>query len=281
MNLISDQELRDAATCIAAREAAKESPGTGFKYTPRTAAQIEARRNQTRDGVPAVAKPVTVAPKAQPVTAQKISGRTVCLCGHRRANHCLGRSRLHTPVTGSYWCQFEHCEGQRMIAGVMVACDCPAFRVSENATPKPKQPKADDYTPCANPACGHWRLHHCKIRRPSKAKVPKRRATAYTDNGMAVGPKWEGFEVNGEPLRCKHVPAPDPTLPYRCTSTSCAEGDETTGIFCSCEKFQNPFARPRATPAKPERHGQRKLRLLRPAGDRRNPQPQFNLEEKK
>jgi hypothetical protein len=234
--IISDEELRAAARRIAAREAA---PAKGFQYSPRSREQWQARANQTREVFkPAPATPIQPATNAAPALKPKINNQTLCGCGHRRDAHCLGDPRLHTPEGSGagVYCTTEHCEASRWNGEEMKVCACVAFQVFAGAPVKQKHPKADAFTPCAS--CGHWRGHHCKVRRPSKAKKPKAR-------------DWEGFEVDGQgPFRCKHVPVTDPAAPFRCDSTSCAEGDEVTGNFCPCKKFVNPLAKPRESKRK-------------------------------
>jgi hypothetical protein len=248
-----EKYLREEAT-KAANKAAAAPAAPRFKYLPRTLEQWERRMKQhserpkSRSRIAeewaaraaqarAVFEPVaaiTDESKDESATLKpKISGGSICLCKHRRDGHCLS-PRLHSPEGSGvgYYCIYEHCEGQRRVNGVMVACDCPAFRVSEGAAPKQKYPKADDFTPCGNPACAHWRCHHCKARRPSKAKRPK-------------AADWTGFEdERGQPFQCKHTPQ-DATQNYHCTSTSCAEEG------CPCDRYVNPLARPRAKAAKP------------------------------
>lgn len=264
MSLIPVEQLRAAHERYEQAQAAKPA----FKYRPRSKAMWDARCDQTGSGSAKAKKPpskvatewaqraaqakrtVESAPLAQPAQPEppavteefrpkpKVSGKTKCLCSHSRSVHCTGDPRLHTPEGSGagFWCTTEHCEGQTWNGIETQPCDCRAFRVSETDTPKLKRPKAGDYTPCANPACKHFRCHHCRVRRPSKAAKPKVR-------------EWEGFEVNGEPFRCKHVPTADPALPFRCTSASCAEEG------CACEKFINPLARPRATKPRAPRKG--------------------------
>jgi len=63
-----------------------------------------------------------------------------------------------------------------------------------------KTPAANDYTPCG--ACGHWRLHHCKVRRPSKRQLKR----VWMETGWQMEPpRWEGFEVGGIPHPCQHT----------------------------------------------------------------------------
>jgi hypothetical protein len=254
VTLIAPSELLKAYEKWEQQEAAKATPAPAqpapasrFRYTPRTKAQWERRARQNYRGLgPATrtAKPITPAVTVAEDAATdepkvKVSGKTKCVCGHARTVHCAGNPMLHTPEGsgGGYFCLFEHCEGQKFVEGKMVACDCAAFRVAETDTPKLKHPKADDFTACAN--CGHWRSHHCKARKPSKARKPKK------------PDKWQGFEVNGEPFVCKHVPS-DPALPFHCTSTSCAHSAD--GVhFCGCERYVNPLAKPRVKAAKPRK----------------------------
>src|ERR1019366_10770487 len=100
-------------------------------------------------------------------------------------------------------------------------CPCLNYCVAETGKPAAlKRPKADDFTPCGH--CGCLKLHHCKARKPSKARKPKK------------PDKWQGFEVNGEPFVCQHVPD-DPALPFHCTSTACAHSADDVS-FCPCEK---------------------------------------------
>lgn len=245
MSLIASSELLKAYERYEKAEAAKANPApaAGFKYIPRSKAQWRARSNQTRElPLPVEAPPVIPAVEAienAPAPKTKLSAKSLCTCGHRRNLHCTGDPKLHTPEgSASYWCTTEHCaDGSKWNGSEMQPCDCMAFRVSETDAPKLKHKKADDFTPCANPNCSHPRVHHCKVRRPSKAKKPKMR-------------EWEGFaDQHGVPHLCKHAPA-DTTRNWRCTSTSCAEVSADEKTFCSCERYVNPLARPRAKAAK-------------------------------
>jgi hypothetical protein len=270
--LIAPSELLKALEKYEAAEAAKAAPApSGYKYVPRTRTQLEIRCNQTSERPRTLSKvarewaqraedakkiatgspqereldpqPMPSIPEtavAQPPVKEKVSGKTKCVCGHRKDGHCTGQPKLHTPEGETpFWCEFEHCENSTWDGEQMRPCDCPAFRTSETDVPKQKVKKADDFTPCGN--CSHWRSHHCKVRRPSKAKNPRKREAT----------KWTGFEdENGECFQCKH------TLPdgadYRCTSASCATnvGSDEAPVFCPCEKFVNPLARPRQSKKK-------------------------------
>ena len=190
----------------------------------------------------AVVEPVNEAlevatPAPVPCAQQKVTQATLCVdCSHRRSNHCTGEPRLHTPEGSGagFYCTTEHCDGQVLDQqGKCVACPCLAFRATASAPIKQKFPRADDYTPCGH--CGHWKSHHCRVRKPSNAKNPKSR-------------DWFGFQdADGKIAMCQH------TLPgaeeYCCTSTSCAESTDGEH-FCGCQKFLNPLERPRA--AKPK-----------------------------
>ena len=222
---------------------------TGFQYQPRSPAQWHARAHQSSkkfgmapEPACAVVEPVNEAlevatPAPVPCAQQKVTQATLCVdCSHRRSNHCTGEPRLHTPEGSGagFYCTTEHCDGQVLDQqGKCVACPCLAFRATASAPIKQKFPRADDYTPCGH--CGHWKSHHCRVRKPSNAKNPKSR-------------DWFGFQdADGKIAMCQH------TLPgaeeYCCTSTSCAESTDGEH-FCGCQKFLNPLERPRA--AKPK-----------------------------
>ncbi len=230
MSLIAQSELLKACERIAAKEA------TSFKYTARTKTQWRARTDQTLESpLPIETKPVIPAVETEiesdddGVTAKtKVSGKTVCDCGHWRSVHCLGNPRWHTPEGKPFfWCITEHC-----LAGGAVACECEAFRTSHNQIPKIKRHKAHDYTPCADPACGHWKIDHCIKQKPGKAQRIEAHELAYRivsrPDGTAYG--------------CKHF---DPeNSACQCDSTSCsATADDKD--FCTCERFKTPFAKPK------------------------------------
>jgi hypothetical protein len=249
MSLIPPSELRAAFHRIQQAQAAKEPAPMPtrprFRYTPRTEAQWRARCDQTGqpakkpcsrtaaewDRRAALAKqivestPPTQSPASTGTAKVKVTQATVCVCGHRHSQHCTGDPRLHSPEgtgAGSY-CLFEHCTGQKWNGTEMEPCDCMAFRVTASDVPKLKHPKCDDWTLCKR--CGHRKAHHCK-----------RNA--------------DGLVVDGTPYQCTHVPSDGSH--YKCTSTRCAEPNES-GEFCSCPKFVNPFLVRKAKAAKPHK----------------------------
>jgi hypothetical protein len=233
--LIPAEQLIAARERIEKREAEK-SAAAGFVYQPRTAEQWQARMNQ---GSRKYSRPqripvssVSAPGQAPAVTPKpKVTQTTLCVCGHPKKSHCAG-AKSHPTESGTYWCMTTHCQSLRIENGKHVGdCECPGFRTDANAPVRTVRPKATAWTQCANSVCGHWKSHHCRVRKPSKAKKPKSR-------------DWFGFEdENGAPHVCKHTPA-DQTQNYSCTSASCAEADEG-GEFCACEKFINPLTKPK------------------------------------
>ena len=239
--LIPPAELLAAEKRIREREAAKTA--ARFVYQERPRAAWEARMKQTNksNSQPAVvAKPIPTESVAAPGQAptvtpkQKVTQTTLCVCGHPKKSHCSG-AKSHPTESGTYWCLTEHCLSLRVENGRHVGdCDCPGFRTDASAPLRIKRPKVNAWTQCAS--CGHWKSHHCRVRKPSKAKKPKSR-------------DWLGFEdENGAPHVCKHTPADNPAATYACNSSSCAESADGK-TFCPCENFISPLAKPKKSKA--------------------------------
>ncbi len=254
MSLIPRSELLAAYERI--EKAAEAAPAvTGFKYQPRTRAQWYARMDQMPERSVKTKSRVaqewaqraeqakqsieTTAPAVADAgtPGKKVSGRTVCLCGHKRTGHCTGNPKLHE----NGWCRFEHCECSTWDGKEMRPCACAAFQAFEGAPVKQKHPKADDWTKCQS--CGHRKADHCTKAKPGKAARLKSGEMAYrilsTPDGTSYG--------------CKHFDPANPAC--QCDSTSCSHtADGKT--FCPCERYVNPLARPRAKAAKPRKMGQ-------------------------
>jgi len=180
---------------------------------------------------------------------EHVSARhNMCVCGHKRRDHCTVDPMLHWPSSegehGYFFCITEHCECFIRQNGQSAPCPCIGFRASAAAIPKLKRPSANEFTPCAR--CGHEKGLHCKASR----QKPKQDI-------------YQGFRIHGRPYPCSHTIE----QAYVCDTSHCAEvvrllgtdqnGNEL-GEFCDCSKFVNPLlkrriAKPRAasTSAKP------------------------------
>ena len=189
-----------------------------FRYIPRSAQQWAIRASQNAG--PAVQPVASV-----PVHRGKLTLSTLCACGHARGNHCLRFACFHWPAaagqTGYFSCLYEHCN----CAPRGVPCPCDGFRLQAGDAIQAKRPRADDFTKCVE--CGHWRAHHCTVRRKEPAHI------------------WEyaGFEFLSEshPYLCKHY-VPDAI--YKCTTSACALSE------CNCARFVSPYARQRKAATK-------------------------------
>jgi len=244
-----------------------------FRYIPRSTENWAHRAAQKFDGgvFPAAAQkfalglrgvPVTAVPLAdtEPATepeqecsdaivGKKPKGmKALCVCGCPRNQHCTEPPMQHWPASegafGFYFCIFEHCEGFHHKEGKLYPCDCWAFRSTESEMPRMKMWKADEFTPCDDPACRHPKAHHC-----TASRKPAIRGT------------YQGFSLEGEPHGCKHWPG-DAGTPYVCSTASCAE------IGCPCLRFRNPLVRKRA--AKPRQTAEasdKQIRTLIPRQD--------------
>jgi hypothetical protein len=225
-----------------------------FEYKPRSKCSWLIRAGQQADSVLVPAKvsirepePPARAPEkelseqeefSKSSVVPKITMGTLCVCGHPRGDHHTD-PKFHWPMEdgafGQFTCITEHCTCGIRVIGENRHEPCPClyfFAPGVEKAPVFKRPSADDYSPCLN--CGHWKNHHCKVRKPSKTKTKPWES-----------PAWTGFEINGVPYQCRHT-APDAS-PYRCTSTSCsfsADGEH----FCECPKFVSPYSRPRTKP---------------------------------
>lgn len=221
-----------------------------FRGHFRTLARANQRRDSSFPQPTPKPDPVTEAPEieaedsAEPRSPGKITMASVCVCGHRRDGHCLEPMIHFLGERGdAYTCLFQHCAGSVAIPEPtaddprrhrMEPCPCPHFQITSDIVPEMKRPKATPYTPCAT--CGHWRSHHCKVRRPSKKKLK-----------FGELPPWTGFEIGNQVFQCKHT-APD-AQPYLCNSASCAMSEDGQ-TYCFCQRYISPLARGRARVAK-------------------------------
>jgi hypothetical protein len=189
----------------AAARIAAREAATNFVYQPRPKSAWLARVNQTRDGVPA--------PTTEPVSpAVAPDGGFV---ETRRPFICC--------KTCGHW-RSHHCTARK-----------------QPREPRPVEPRAcercgyartEEYWGRNCPKCRHWSKREWKAKLAAELKKEK------------AARRWFGFaDEKGEVARCQHTP--NDGADYRCSSTSCAEGDESTGQFCPCAKFINPLAKPR------------------------------------
>jgi hypothetical protein len=258
MSLIPQEKLQTAHASFEQNQAANVTTAkpTAFVYQPRATMPVYKIRGAVPVAVPVVNVPVVMGVSAPVVTVVKgdvtpvvtpvvtsatvaltpdaddytvrkpKKGKQVCICGHQYDQHCTEPPLQHWPASegsyGFFFCISEHCEA--------VPCDCWAFRATADEIPTMKRRKADDFTPCAAPGCGHRRALHCHASR--KPVIPG---------------TYQGFQLEGIPYGCKHGPS-DGNPWYVCSTASCAE------VGCLCTKYRNSLLKPRtakATTAKP------------------------------
>lgn len=219
-----------------------------FEYKPRTLAQSEAREHQSqfRYAAPSKPAPVLVKPDdAEPESdnaagespKSKVSTTTPCVdCSHPRKDHHTAPESHMMDGEYAYHCIVAHCDVYSYKDGVHKPCDCQHFRAHETDAPKLTRPRVGDYDRCANPACGHWKIHHCTKKKPGAVSRLKPGELAYK-----ILSKSDDLSYP-----CKHFSLTNDAC--QCDSTSCSATPDGKK-FCDCEKFISPLLRTRAKAA--------------------------------
>lgn len=249
--LIPAEELAAAQARYQQAQAAKAAPAT-FTYRPRTPAQHNTRERQTWRSSLGVA--VESDPEIEDVDEDsagqspksKVGPNTPCIdCGCPRQSHHISPEPHTIDGEHAFYCVTTHCAAMKWVDGHHVDCDCPRFRAHETDVPKFTRPRVGPYDRCANPACGHWKIDHCTKKKPGAVNRLKPGELAYRILQKAAGLSYG----------CKHFSLTNDAC--QCDSTSCAATPDSKN-FCECEKFINPWLKPKTktatrkrTPRKP------------------------------
>ena len=217
--------------------------------------------------------PAAPAPAKTKPAKTKMTGKSVCICGHFRADHHIGSPQQHD---GGWYCLLEHCAFTRFQNGILTVCQCPGFQLTAGALLKRKMPSADTWDRCLS--CTHIRGNHCTAHRPRKSKPAKPRPCENCEflrperywgkdcpkcqhwskqewkaklaaqlKAERTEPVWFGFSFEGQPYCCQHVDPANPGGDVRCDSSACAWSSDGEN-FCSCQEYKSPWVRPKAPP---------------------------------
>jgi hypothetical protein len=239
--LFTDEQLTEMAARVRAKAAIPPPSSTpppapsapGFVYRERPAYLWNRRAHQSRENFLLEPEPL----KPTRAKAKALVENSPCTCGHPYGNH--DRSHPSYPPLKETFAA-----GDRSVittpCQVNTGCLCWNFISSETGkAAKLKRPAVLPHVLCKK--CGHARDWHCKAHKATKIRKPG---------------EWEGFTRNGRAAACQHTTM---EFWYRCNSTSCATDDGKE--FCPCEKFVNPWLRPKRRPIGKTPHKPRKKKV--------------------